>query len=395
MTTTRLLPLAPLVALACLVPCSSFSAAQEIEWRSDYNSARREAAAKGRPLLIDFGTEDCFWCKKLDAGPFKDQQVVGLLNEKFVALKIDANRDAPLANALRIQSYPTIVFATADGKILDMKEGFLEVPMLMEKLQTTLAKADKAPAPPAAVASADPEWMSRDYDGAARAIAGSDYTKAIGLLRHILEDDGQKPIQVKARNLLQDLEQQAEGRMARAKQLVDKGQTTEAMETLTELVRVWAGTQAAREGGAMLTTLGSNNQDIQSQQRQRRARELLAQAREEYRSQQYLDCLRHCEVLQASFPGMEEGSEAEHLAAEIKNNPEWMRVACDSLGDQLGGLYMNLADTWLKKGQPQQAVICLEKVVQTLPGTRAAEIAQLRLAQIQGHPTRPVDFKKP
>jgi tetratricopeptide (TPR) repeat protein len=268
----------------------------------------------------------------------------------------------------------------------------------MEKMQTTLARSEKPAAPAVAAtpppAAAEPEWMTRDYDGAARAIAGSDYPKAIGLLRHILEDNGQKPIQAKARNLLQDMEQQAEGRMARAKQLVDKGQTPEAMETLTELVRVFAGTQAAKEGGTMLTTLGSNS-DVQSQQRQRRARELLGQAREEYRSQQYLECLRHCEVLQATYADMEEGKEASHLSAEIKNNPEWMRVACDSLGDQLGGLYMNLADTWLKKGQPQQAVICLEKIVQTLPGTRAADLAQLRLAQIQGHPTRPVDFKKP
>ena len=47
------------------------------------------------------------------------------------------------------------------------------------------------------------------------------------------------------RQLLQDLEQQAAGRLARARQLVDKGQTTEAIDTVTELVRVFAGTRAA------------------------------------------------------------------------------------------------------------------------------------------------------
>src|SRR5262249_52206169 len=103
----------------------------------------------------------------------------------------------------------------------------------------------------------------------------------------------------------------------------------------------------------------------------------------------------HCEVLQVTFPDLAEGNEAGQLAGEIKNNPEWMRLACESLTDQLGSLYLNLADTWLKKGQPQQAVLCLEKIVQTLPGTRVAGAAQLRLAQLQGQPTRPVDFKKP
>src|SRR5947209_19156877 len=93
-------------------------------------------------------------------------------------------------------------------------------------------------------------------------------------------------------------------------------------------------------------------------------------------------------------PDLPEGLEATQLAAEIKNNPQWMRLACDTLSDQLGTLYLSLAETWLKKGQPEQAVICLERVVQTLPGTRQAEAAQLRLAQLQAQPpTQAVDFK--
>ena len=58
-------------------------------------------------------------------------------------------------------------------------------------------------------------------------------------------------------------------------------------------------------------------------------------------------------------------------------------------------LYLSLAETWLKKGQPRQAMNCLERVIQTLPGTRQAEAAQLRLSQIQGQPTQRADFKGP
>src|SRR5438445_6189077 len=89
---------------------------QEVQWRHDYNAAGQEAHARKRPILIDFGTESCFWCKRLDASTFRDAQVVKLLNEKFIPLKIDAQRDAPLADALHIQSYPTLVFADPDGR---------------------------------------------------------------------------------------------------------------------------------------------------------------------------------------------------------------------------------------------------------------------------------------
>jgi len=34
-----------------------------IEWRADYDAARKEAAEKGRPLFLEFQTEDCFHCR--------------------------------------------------------------------------------------------------------------------------------------------------------------------------------------------------------------------------------------------------------------------------------------------------------------------------------------------
>src|SRR5205807_6612942 len=114
-----------------------------------------------------------------------------------------------------------------------------------------------------------------------------------------------------------------------AKQMADKGQTPEAIDTITELVRVFPGTQAAAEGGQMLTTL-ANRPENKNQHRTRRARELLAQAREDYRTQQYLCCLDRCEVLASTYADLPEGTEAMQLASEIKNNPEWMRLACDN-----------------------------------------------------------------
>src|SRR5262249_46537370 len=148
--------------------------------------------------------------------------------------------------------------------------------------------------------------------------------------KSITEDNKDRPIQIRARQHLKDLEQQAAGQLARAKQLDDKGQTTEAMSSLSELLRYFAGTQAAIEGSQMLTALAAKP-EVKTQVRQRRAGELLAQAREDYRTEQYLCCLERCEILGASYADLPEGSEALQLAALIKNNPEWLQQACESL----------------------------------------------------------------
>ncbi len=359
--------------------------AAEVQWRHDYNAARREAEEKGRPLCIDFGTENCFWCKRLDASTFRDPAVIALLNDKFIPLKIDAEREAQLAQSLRIQSYPTVVMASGDGRILNTVVGFKEAPEFKEVLVRSLG----------ALAPAPPDAMAHDFKEATKAMTASEYAKAVMLLKAMLEDGKDRPIQQKARQMLRDLEQQAAGQLERAKQMEDRGQTAEAVHGLTDLIRAFSGTQAAGEASTLLTTLASKP-DVKNTARGKRARELLAQAREDYRTQQYLCCLDRCDVLAAGYADLPEGHEARQLAGEIKNNPEWMRQACESLSERLGSLYLSLAETWLHKGQPQQAALCLERVVQTFPGTRQAEAATVRLAYIKGQqPTMQAEFKKP
>jgi thioredoxin-related protein len=373
--------LAPAVLAAILALAGSLHA-DDVRWRSDYNIARREAIEKDRPLILDFVTQNCFWCKKLDASTFRDPTIVTVLNDRFIPLKVDAEKDPLLAQALRVNLYPTLVLASADGKILGTLEGFVTPDKLIDHLQRALASVS------------NPEWMSRDYQEAVKAVAGADYTRAVALLKNVVQDRKERPVQIKARQLLVDIEQQAASRLARAKKLEDKGQAIEAMDVLTELLRSFPGTQAATDGGHLLTTLTANP-DVKVQQRSRRARELLGQAREEFRTQQYLCCIDHCEVLMSAYADLPEGTEALQLANEIKANPEWLRAACDTLSDRLADMYLALAETCVKKGQAQQATQCLERVMALSPGSRQAEMAQVRLSQIQGRSTQAVEFKKP
>lgn len=373
-------------ALTRLVLCCwafgllSTARAEEIPWRTDYNAARKEASDKNRPLIIDFGHENCLWCKKLDSTTFQDPAVAKLVSERFVALRVDVMQTPVLAEKLHIQSYPTLVFASADGHILGIKEGYLEAPELVERLQKVLA--------PAA-----PDWMARDYQEAQRAIDKSDFTLALMLLRKVVEDGKARPVQVRSRQLLQDLEQQAAARYEQARQLAEKGEVTEAVKTMQDLVTSYPGTRASRQGGKMLVTLVSRNVSV-DQQRSKRAQDLLAQAREDYGAKQFLGCMDRCEMLIAGFADLPEATEATQLIAEIKANPEYTKQVCDQLGDRLSVLYLSLAETWLKKGQPQQAVFYLERVVQNFPNTRHAETAQVRLAQIQGAPPRSTETPK-
>jgi thioredoxin-like negative regulator of GroEL len=369
------------LAVAVMFWLGGVAGAEEIHWRTDYNSARKEAAQKGLPLILDFGTQNCFWCRKLDESTFSDPAVARVINQKYVPLKIEAERDPGLVQALRIMAYPTVILAAPDGKILGTIEGFQDAVRFHDNLQRALATIN------------NPEWMVRDFQLASKAVDSSDYARAVALLKSIVEDGKDRPVQLRSAQLLKTLETQATGRLAEARQLHERGQSAPAMDLLTAMVRTYAGTQAAGEAGQLLTRL-AGEAELRAQQRTVRAREILAQARQAYRTQQYLSCLDRCEVLSTGYGDLPEGMEGSRLAGEIKNNPEWMQHACDNLSERLSGLYLELAETWIRKGQRQQAQVCLERVIQTFPGSRQAEAAQIRLSQLQGQTAQRVEYGK-
>jgi thioredoxin-related protein len=370
-----------LSACALIAMLTAAATAEEITWRYDYNSARREAMQKGRPLMIDFSTDQCFWCIKLDNITFHDPAVVASVNEHFVPLKINASRNPTLTEYLRIQAFPTVVLADPEGKILGTLEGFMEPTRFQEQLQRAMA------------AVSNPEWMTREYQAASKAIADSDYSRALAIIATILEDGKNRPVQVKAKQLKQEIDALAEQRLVQARKDMDQNRSSDAMEKLADLMKRFPGTHASDQATSLVKRI-TDTPDIKARQRSERARELLAQAREDFKLQHYLGALDRCDILVNSYFDTPEGTEALALANEIKSNPEWMRKACEMLGERLGVLYMSLAETWIKKGQPDQARMCLEHVIQTLPGTHQADMAQARLDQLQGHPTHQAIFKE-
>ncbi|CAN5403707.1 hypothetical protein BH10PLA2_BH10PLA2_10990 [soil metagenome] len=117
---------APFITSLILLLSTRPAAAQEINWRHDFNAARREAQESGKPMFLDVGTQACHWCQQLDVRTFRVPAVVRLINENFIPVRIDANRDPETAGRMGIHSYPTLVMLDPSGRMINKKEGFCE-----------------------------------------------------------------------------------------------------------------------------------------------------------------------------------------------------------------------------------------------------------------------------
>ncbi|HOX09199.1 MAG TPA: peptide chain release factor-like protein [Candidatus Omnitrophota bacterium] len=116
---------------------SAQSAAFAINWRPNLQDALKTAKDGGKPVMVDFYTDWCGWCKKLDSETYSNSKV-SKLAEKFVCVKIDAEREPALASKYQVTGYPTILFLDGSGKVLARIPGYLPPDRLHSEMNKVL-----------------------------------------------------------------------------------------------------------------------------------------------------------------------------------------------------------------------------------------------------------------
>ncbi len=179
--------------------------------------ALRQAKESKKPLLIDFYGIWCPPCNKLDEEVFSSIEFKNQ-SSRFVKLKLDA--DSPISWTLKakykIGSYPTVIFATAEGEEIHRIVGFRNKKFFLEQMEGAWSSREQSFS----------QWMSDAKDGDRRALdhlgrvhlERKEYSQAITMLEkstlyreHYFDalishlESSQKPVAAK-QNLIATLE---------------------------------------------------------------------------------------------------------------------------------------------------------------------------------------------
>src|ERR1035438_3444984 len=97
---------------------------QPVGWMEWGQAAFDRAAKEDKPILLDIGAVWCHWCHVMDRESYEDQATAQIINEHFVAVKVDRDErpdvDTRYQSAISAISgqggWPLTAFLTPDGK---------------------------------------------------------------------------------------------------------------------------------------------------------------------------------------------------------------------------------------------------------------------------------------
>lgn len=101
----------------------------------DIGLAFNESQSQNKTLLIIFDQESCVYCDMLEENTLSDVNVQKELNENYVVLFVDINKDYDVAEKYQVFGTPIIHVVSPEGKDLGKIEGYVESDEFLSELK--------------------------------------------------------------------------------------------------------------------------------------------------------------------------------------------------------------------------------------------------------------------
>lgn len=114
-----------------------------IAWEPSFEAALKKAKATNKPVMIDFNTKWCGWCKELDRTTYTAREVVEE-SQRFVNVKVDGDERSDLAARYRVKGYPAIIWTDSTGNQVDSFDGYAPAEAFVQAMRNAYVKFQPA-----------------------------------------------------------------------------------------------------------------------------------------------------------------------------------------------------------------------------------------------------------
>lgn len=113
------------LSLIFIQSVSSHVQGEEIHWRTNLKQAALQARAEDKAMLIQIGASWCGFCHKMEKETYQDPKVIKHVNSCFIPIRVDADQNAELVEAIGVAGLPTTAIITPQLKIVKKISGYV------------------------------------------------------------------------------------------------------------------------------------------------------------------------------------------------------------------------------------------------------------------------------
>lgn len=134
-----------LTLLVCVFASLNITAQKVNFIDNNWVEATEKASTASKLLFVDAYTDWCYWCKVMDKKTFADTSIINLMNENFVSLKLEMERDygTKIAMKYNVSSFPSFLIFAPDGSLLYKTSGYQEVESFAKLLKQATVRENR------------------------------------------------------------------------------------------------------------------------------------------------------------------------------------------------------------------------------------------------------------
>jgi thiol:disulfide interchange protein DsbD len=110
---------------------------KQIEWHS-YDDGMARGKFEKKKVFLHFTAAWCYYCGEMEKETFKDPTIIASLNENFIPIKVDFDKEIKTSAFYRVRGLPDTIFIAENGQIMGRRPGYIPPDILKRILKSIL-----------------------------------------------------------------------------------------------------------------------------------------------------------------------------------------------------------------------------------------------------------------
>jgi thiol:disulfide interchange protein len=108
--------------------------AAKVRW-IPYDEGLRRGKREGKKIFLNFYADWCHYCQVMEEKTFQDSAVAAFLNDYYIPIQVDSDRQRKIAKEYRVQGLPTTFFLAEDGDSIGSQPGYIPPDVMLPLLK--------------------------------------------------------------------------------------------------------------------------------------------------------------------------------------------------------------------------------------------------------------------